>query len=157
MPKFWNRTIALLETGAIATGIATGIILSATASHAVPKRSYPNHFTTPSGKIQCEYFDDQGLRCELTTGQDIRPLRRRPRDCQLDWGGGLTLSNGGKVEVLCAGDTIKLPRDRSNTLAYGRSWSRGDIRCVVQRTGLTCKNRRNQGFFLSTQRWYPIN
>ncbi|MEM6500545.1 MAG: DUF6636 domain-containing protein [Cyanobacteria bacterium P01_C01_bin.89] len=153
MSKLWNKAVKGLGAGAI----ATGLVLSATASHAVPKQSYPNHFTTPSGKIQCEYFNDSGLRCELTTGQNLRPLGRRPSDCNLDWGGGLTLSNSGTVEVLCAGDTIKLPRSASNTLAYGRSWSRGGIRCVVQRTGLTCKNRRDQGFFLSTQRWYRIN
>ena len=145
--------------GAIAASLAiTTPNVAHTTEEASPKQSVltTEHFTTPSGKIQCQVTIDD-LRCEFSSGQLLRPAPRRPQNCDLDWGSGLVLGHSGSVEVLCAGDTIRLPRDHSTTLAYGRTWKRGSFTCKVQRVGLTCTNGSRRGFFLSTQRWRAIN
>ena len=113
------------------------------------------HFRTPSGKIECLGTPDQ-LRCELTTGQPINPLPEPPEDCALDWGNGLVLRRAGSVEVLCAGDTIRMadtPEQPVFTLPYGQLWRYEAFACVVEPVGLTCRNASQQGFFLSTQDW----
>jgi len=112
-------------------------------------------FATPSGKIQCLAMDEH-LRCELTTGKPIQPLPPQPDDCPLDWGNGLVLSAADGVEVLCAGDTIQISPEDITTLPYGQTWAYGGFHCTVEPIGLTCFNQRQQGFFLSTQKWNAI-
>mgnify|MGYP001794849573 CR=1 FL=1 len=191
MSKFWNRSVKLLNVGAIAAGLA---VTSSAASHATPSANpitlfstadisaqmsaqvsvtaagaiatidspqskqrplATDHFTTPSGKIQCD-ATGRALRCELTTGQTITPLPPRPSRCNLDWGAGLSLGSSAAVRVLCAGDTIQRPISNSVTLPYGHQWSWRGFNCNVQRTGLVCRNRGDRGFFLSTQRWQAL-
>ena len=116
------------------------------------------HFRTPSGKIECLGSRDQ-LRCELTTGQPINPLPEPSEDCALDWGNGLVLSRAGSVEVLCAGDTIRMadtPEQPVFTLPYSQPWRYEAFACVVEPVGLTCRNASQQGFFLSTQNWEAV-
>jgi hypothetical protein len=51
---------------------------------------------------------------------------------------------------VCAGDTAL---GAKNVLAYGRTWQRGPITCTSRVTGLTCRNARGHGFFLSRESW----
>ena len=112
-------------------------------------------FTTPSKNIDCVYMEDErdvpSLRCQ--TKFVLKPLPPKPADCDLDWGGGLTLANNGQVSVVCAGDTVA---GNYATLAYGRAWEKSGLRCVASRSGLTCKSRNGKGFFLSSRSWRRI-
>jgi hypothetical protein len=112
-------------------------------------------FSTPSGSIDCVYVDidpnQPFLRCQ--TAFDLKPLPPKPADCDLDWGGGLRLESDGKVDVVCAGDTVT---GDYTTLAYGKIWQKNGLRCVSRRRGLTCTSRNGKGFFLSSRSWKKI-
>jgi hypothetical protein len=108
----------------------------------------PVGFSTPSGNIGCVYFKPQ-LRCDIRNG--LSPMASRPRGCPTytDWGQGLTL-NAKTAGVVCAGDTsLGAPY----AVPYGKTWRRDGITCWSRLTGLTCKNARGHGFFLSRESW----
>lgn len=133
------RGLGLLATIAVA--------LAALTSSAVSAQPRMSGFKTPSGNIVCVYFAGS-IRCDIGTG--VRPLPRRPKDCDVDWGQGVSLARSGRAWIVCAGDTVMFVD--VPTLAYGRTWKRGDITCVSRSVGLTCRNRSERGFFLSRER-----
>jgi hypothetical protein len=114
-------------------------------------------FKTPSGNIVCGYSvtaaHGASVECGIRSG-----LRPAPRNTctDLDYSGkrvSLT-ATGRAAPVVCAGDPGPfLFAARARVLAYGRSWRGGGIACTSRRTGLTCRNRRGHGFFLSRARW----
>jgi hypothetical protein len=111
---------------------------------------YPG-FHTPSKNIYCAYnppFGRSGatIRCDIFSG--LRPEPRR--GCELDWT-GLSLSPTGRGQPVCAGDTVADRRLR--VLAYGSKWRHRGFTCASRRTGLTCRNARGHGFFLSRAGW----
>jgi hypothetical protein len=101
-------------------------------------------FRTPSGNIGCAYSDDS-LRCDIRGGIPHPPPR--PKNCDLDWGGGYSVGARGPASVMCAGDTAIEPH--STTIPYGTTWHRGAFRCSSQVAGLRCTNATGHGFFLS--------
>jgi hypothetical protein len=127
--------------------------IAATVADAKPLNTIS--FSTPSKNIDCVYLEDDrdvpSLRCQ--TKFVLKPLPPKPADCDLDWGGGLTLANNGQVAVVCAGDTVV---GDYTTLAYGRAWEKNGLRCIARRPGLTCKSRNGKGFFLSSRSWRRI-
>ena len=128
--------------------IAVALLLFAPPVHSAAP--FPG-FHTPSRNIYCGYNAPSGgypasLRCDVLSGLKPEPRRR----CELDWT-GLAMSPTGRGEAVCAGDTIADPRLR--VLAYGRTWKHAQFTCVSKRTGLTCRNTRGHGFFLSRARW----
>ena len=108
----------------------------------------PAAFSTPSGNIGCVYFEPV-LRCDIRNG--LSPKAARPAGCPsyTDWGQGLTLGPKS-AGVVCAGDTALGAR---NAIPYGQVWRRDGLTCWSRVTGLTCKNARGHGFFLSRQSW----
>lgn len=106
-------------------------------------------FMMPSKNIFCAFLNDSGLRCEILSGLNPVPPQPSPHgDCV--WGQSLLLPSSGKIEFLCIGDTIW---DNYQILSYGKTWKKSGVECVSQKTGLTCKNNRGNGFFLSRERW----
>ena len=103
-------------------------------------------FQTPSGNIGCMADDEGGwgLRCDIQE----RSWKSPPRDpdCELDWGGGLELGATGRAHWICAGDTVLR---QGAVLGYGSTWRAGPFTCTSTRTGVTCRNRAQHGFFLS--------
>jgi hypothetical protein len=116
----------------------------------------PPYFETPSRNIACAWFADTDrpsrtyLRCEI--GSLLNPRPRRPASCDVDWAYGLTLTNTGRAEVLCAGDTIRATGKRI-VLAYGTTWRKRGFTCRSRSNGLTCRNTVGRGFFLSRESW----
>jgi hypothetical protein len=109
-------------------------------------------FQTPSHNIGCVYASDGGgsIRCDIRSR--LRPLPRRPRGCDLDWGDSYSLQRNGRAILTCHGDTAILPRSR--VLDYGATWSHGGFTCTSRAVGLRCRNASGHGFFLSRARSY---
>jgi hypothetical protein len=101
-------------------------------------------FRTPSGNIGCVY-DATWLRCDIRSG--ILHAPPKPKNCDLDWGGGYTIGAKGHAQVMCAGDTAIDPHSRP--IPYGTTWHAGPFRCSSNLDGLRCTNASGHGFFLS--------
>jgi len=108
-------------------------------------------FRTPSGNIGCAY-QGRSLRCDIRSGIPHPPPR--PKNCDLDWGGGYHLNETGSATVMCAGDTAIEPS--SKVIPYGTTWHRGAFRCSSQLAGLRCTNASRHGFFLSKDPAYTF-
>ena len=73
---------------------------------------------------------------------------QRPDDCDLDWGNAFGITaDGMKGELICYGDAVYDPN--VITLGYGEVIEQAGLKCRSERKGLTCKNGRGHGFFLS--------
>jgi hypothetical protein len=100
---------------------------------------------TPTGNIHCIVWGDS-LRCDMKVIESKLPPH--PKDCDLDWGDAFGIEAAGlKGERLCHGDTAQKPSFRK--LPYGELWITNHFVCSSEKTGLTCKNKRNHGFTLS--------
>jgi hypothetical protein len=55
----------------------------------------------------------------------------------------------GSCGPLCPTDSV--PQGR--TLEYGGTWKLGPFSCTLRRAGVTCKNARSRGWFISRQRF----
>ena len=99
----------------------------------------------------------RGFRCAgadslaLSDRNRSKPRPKRPPNCDTDWAFGLTLSNVGRAEALCAGDTIW--QRCKPVLEYGATWRKRGFICHSAVVGLTCRNTAGGGFFLSRERW----
>jgi hypothetical protein len=105
-------------------------------------------FRSPSGNIGCAGYGSS-VRCDIRTTTNGLPPK--PKNCDLDYGSayGVNLSSKRGYR-LCAGDTVLDPR--RPTRAYGTSWRFRSITCRVRQSGVTCKNAKGHGFFLSKAR-----
>jgi hypothetical protein len=102
-------------------------------------------FQTPSGNIVCAHIP-RSIRCDLHSGLVPEPQA----SCPLDWV-GVWLDSNGTAGPNCAGDSV--PTEAVQVLPYGHTWRLGGITCSSDETGLTCKNGRGHGFFLSKAAW----
>ncbi|HEV2737287.1 MAG TPA: DUF6636 domain-containing protein [Candidatus Elarobacter sp.] len=108
-------------------------------------------FRTPSGNIGCVDVGTS-LRCDIRSGIPHAPPR--PKNCDLDWGGGYDMGTTGRASVMCAGDTAIDPH--SPAIPYGTTWHRGAFRCASKLEGLRCTNASGHGFFLSKDPSYTF-
>ncbi len=128
------------------------VVLSGSAS--ASSQSGLKGFQTPSHNIVCgAYTGSQPawLRCDITSG--LKPKPARPKGCEFDYGGTLTLSAKGRARIGCVSDVVLPDPTKAPMLAYGKTWRYGPFKCRATRTGLTCRNLRGHGFFLSRQSW----
>ena len=51
---------------------------------------------------------------------------------------------------LCAGDTVLDPRRPIR--GYGTTWRFRSVTCHIEQSGVTCRNAKRHGFFLSKAR-----
>ena len=121
------------------------------SSEANPPKDPAIFFQTPSGNISCVIWtgDDASLRCDI--GQMTPTYTRRPADCDLDWGQAFGITaDGSSGELICYGDAVV--GQNMFTLNYGDNIDQAGLRCMSEKRGLTCKNERGHGFFLSKAR-----
>ncbi|WP_054310853.1 DUF6636 domain-containing protein [Mesorhizobium sp. 1M-11] len=105
----------------------------------------PKGFRSPTGNIQCLFYDVSSVRCSIATVSNR--LAHRPADCELEWGHDFGLEASSKEgEYLCVGDTIA---DDYPVLPYGESARHGAVTCRSARKGVTCTNIEGAGFELS--------
>jgi hypothetical protein len=110
-------------------------------------------FQMPSGNVFCQ-MEGNSLRCDLMSVTNNNPvgwtnanIPISKANCPVDWGGAFNISSVGKAAVLCHGDTVANPS--LPKLVYGSTWTRNNIVCESQTTGLTCRNGAGHGFLLS--------
>lgn len=108
-------------------------------------------FQSPSGNIRClsSVYDGVGeVRCDIG---NFTPTLRRPRDCDLDFGGAFWITaTGRRGRALCHGDSVGgrgFP-----ILGYGESWSGNGVTCVSNMNGMRCTNRAGHGFHIARAR-----
>ena len=124
------------------TILAAGFVLALTAS---PAAAAPSAwFASPSGNIGC-YMTVSGVRCDVVQHSYVPP--KKPATCAFAWGLSLQVTKAGKGSFRCVSDTVA---GSKRILAYGRSITIGEFRCVSRTTGMTCVDTRTgHGFELS--------
>jgi hypothetical protein len=118
-------------------------------------------FKTPSGNIVCGYdygkfVKEPFLVCGIASGLKPAPPKTGAACKHLDYvGNRVSLTATGRSHAIaCAGDAGPFANPRAaQVLAYERTWRGGGFVCTSEETGLTCKNRRGHGFFLSRAYW----
>jgi hypothetical protein len=104
-----------------------------------------SQFQSPSRNIGCA-ISRRFARCDIREKEWEAP---RPRGCprSSDFGQGLTVSRRSRRgRVVCAGDTTL---GAGPVLNYGKRIKRGQMLCRSRRRGMTCRNGRRHGFFIS--------
>lgn len=135
-----------MKAAVVVAGVILG--LSVTAG-AWTRSNVLVSFRTPSKNIYCMYDSSYAyLRCDISSG--LRPLPPKPASCEFDWGGSVNMRRSGRSHVGCVSDSVHTPNAR--VLRYGTTWRRGGFTCTSRSTGLTCRNARGHGWFLSRQR-----
>ncbi|WP_379070936.1 DUF6636 domain-containing protein [Mesorhizobium sp. UC22_110] len=119
--------------------------MAAVVTTAALAQEVPKGFRSPTGNIQCLFFDASSVRCSIAAVSN-RPAQR-PADCDLEWGHDFGLGASSREgERLCVGDTIA---GDYPVLRYGESTGYGTVICRSARKGVTCVNRAGAGFELS--------
>jgi uncharacterized protein DUF6636 len=128
----------------------TGTEPSTTPSRTAPSgtTTHLEQFRTPTGNIGCGLVGGSA-RCDIR-GRDWSPPPK-PSSCELDWGQGIGVGEGGAARFVCAGDTALDPS--APVLAYGETSRVGAVSCTSQEAGITCRSDTGHGFFLSRQRF----
>jgi hypothetical protein len=136
----------------LAAGAVALIVLTGSASAA--SLSGLKGFQTPTRNIVCGGYSGSQpswLRCDINSG--LKPKPSRPKGCEFDFGGTLALSAKGSTKIGCVSDVVLPDPTKAPVLAYGKTWRYGPFTCKSAKTGLTCRNSKGHGFFLSRERW----
>ncbi|MDO5647093.1 DUF6636 domain-containing protein [Paracoccus sp. (in: a-proteobacteria)] len=126
------------------------VILAMTVS---PVVAWGFDFRSPSNNIHCSIWveDDTTTQAEVRCDRiEYTTSPPRPADCDLDWGSAFWVGHSGRGQAVCAGDTIINPH--SMRLQYGGVIELNGIRCMSERTGMTCRNAQGGGFSIARGR-----
>jgi hypothetical protein len=133
-----SRTATLRRLlGLLVVAVASGSIASAASAAAV-------HFESPSGNINCFMFSTPSSTadCIVRTATWPNPPKK-PSTCHLDWMPHEAALYGQKVTLGgCRGDVGPLCSTGSGhckVLAYGHSFTVGNVRCSSFTAGVTCR------------------
>lgn len=109
-------------------------------------------FRTPSGNIYCNGSLAGGAQGSSDISCSIverggPPAWPDPGSCPGVWGHHFDLGSTGPARVVCG--TAPRKSTYTDVAPYGETGNFGDITCQSEKTGLTCRNRSGNGFFLS--------
>jgi Family of unknown function (DUF6636) len=129
------------------------VTLAALGYAASPALAGDSRFQSPSENIGCAMSWSRagaGVRCDIQAHS--WHIAKPPGVCpELDYGGGFDVTRRSRRgTVVCAGDTTL---GVGKHLRYGHTISHNGIKCISERSGMTCRNRRGHGFFVSRQRY----
>jgi hypothetical protein len=137
---------------------ASVVVAAAFAAPSAFARRLPG-FVSPSGNIRCFVLVGHSgdLLCTIAAADYAKTLQARCIDggAGVDWH-GFALRTAGKAALNCSGGiqydpaTDRLPTAR---LAYGSTWRSDGFSCASARTGVTCRNGRGHGLFVSRASW----
>jgi hypothetical protein len=123
------------------------VVVAAIAAFAAPTAADAAvHFRTPSGNIGC-YADRSSIRCDIGRTDFAAPPQ--PASCEFDYGNAFQMSSTSRARRICHSDTVLGGR---RVLRYGQTLRIGSFTCASRSSGLTCRNARGRGWFLSRQR-----
>ena len=112
---------------------------------------YSINFKTPSGNIICggdikknSYGVKPWNGVSCLVGINNKPIKQKPKDCDLDWGGMFSLPEKGETKMECYSDFPFKPD--AQILHYGKKIQGNGWQCTSQPTGLYCNNNTNNGF-----------
>jgi hypothetical protein len=114
-------------------------------------------FRTPKNDIHCGYLQSGSsvsLQCRVQAG--MKPLPRITCDGG-DPGHGVEMRRRGAAIAGCYGDpgfNLDFAKRHPFVLAYGHVWRRDGFLCVSRRTGLTCRNLSDHGWWLKGRSWW---
>jgi Family of unknown function (DUF6636) len=141
----------------LAIGLLLGTICLVAAASALAKTPIPG-VRTPTGNIECLYVPGQPptLRCDIRGSSYGTTLQNRCMAREtVDWH-GFELTTTRKARVTCSGGILYRPDTQMpvyRTLSYGKTWKHDGFTCASARTGLTCRNRKGHGLFISRESW----
>jgi hypothetical protein len=140
------RIPSLIILALLAAALAAG---SATASGA--KSS--GFFKTQNGKIYCLWVTSG--RATVVCGIKNGKLKPAPTNkCRIGdpTGGWLSINARGRARVqACSGDAGPFASPKqTKVLAPGKTWSGGGMSCKATASGMTCRNKTNHGFTMTT-------
>jgi hypothetical protein len=118
-----------------ARGAAAGRTRAAAAS---------DGFWSPTRNIACWGFTALSraqLRCDIVK----HSWRAPPGSCGPRRTAIFTMTGVGTPRTICPNDFVPPKR----VAAYGSTWRLGPFTCAVRRSGVTCRNLRGRGWFLS--------
>jgi Family of unknown function (DUF6636) len=141
------RIVSLISVAVAAAALAAG---TATATGAKSSA----HFKTQNGKIYCLGSGGAGafVYCGIKNGH----LKPTPKpNCHGDddpTGGWPNLNARGRTKIqTCSGDPGPLANPASaKVLAPGRTWSGGGISCKATASAMTCRNKSQHGFTMTS-------
>ncbi len=112
-------------------------------------------FHSPSGNIRCLLLAGRpaNLLCNIGQAAYTKQLQDQcMARASVDWH-GFILPAARKATPNCAGGILYTQRPIYANLPYGKSWSRVGFTCDSRLTGVTCRNARGHGLFLSRASW----
>ena len=156
-----RHTVLLVTAALTLAATATATAAAWATPTAAPKR-IPG-IRSPTANIRCLYIPPPRgsavsvLHCSIARADYAAELQHQcsAMPAGLDWH-GFELAATRKGVVTCSGGILYDPsteRPVYSTLAYGSTWGHGAYTCTSRRTGLTCKNTRGHGIFISRQSW----
>jgi Family of unknown function (DUF6636) len=143
-----TETVTVVQTttvGETTTQTVTTTVTETVPTETTEPQSATASFQMPSRNIGC-LFGFRRLRCDILSGLDPEPNEA----CDFDWV-GVDMGVTGPAAANCGSDTV-YDAD-APTLAYGSTWTRGEITCESDESGLTCTNREGHSFTLARGSW----
>jgi Family of unknown function (DUF6636) len=141
----------------LAIGVVVFACCLAETSTAAAKRTPIPGVRTPTGNISCLYVPGRPatLRCDIRSSTYGTALQSRCMSQEtVDWHGFELATT--KARVTCSGGILYRPDTQKpvyRTLPYGRTWKHGGFTCSSALTGLTCRNGKGHGLFVSRDSW----
>jgi hypothetical protein len=106
-------------------------------------------FSSPSGNIRCA-ISSKAARCDIVKKDWTAPAQ--PASCTAGWGDALMVSAGG-AGIACADGRLA----GGKALRYGRSITRGPVRCTSTKDGVTCVHRPSGHSFTVARASYEVH
>lgn len=114
-------------------------------------------FSTPSENIQCSVgvgASSSDMICEIIARRGTAALPK-PTNCGSDWGHVFVMRDTGTVKMECGPAEDAGPGQ--HILEYGTDETFDGFRCKSSTKGLECRNRDENGFFLSRREQIVFN
>ena len=137
-----TATLALVVPATVAAPIA----LPATA------RADNRPFQSPSGNISC-LLGSSDVACDVSDYTYQMPPGP-PCSQHISWGNRFGLQQGKPAEMMCHGDTLRVPGEQ--TLNYGQTISAGTITCESQPSGMKCTDGSTGHYFRVSRDSYNL-
>jgi hypothetical protein len=144
------RGLAAILSAALLASIVAG---SGSASSTVVLPG----FKSPSGNIKCLYLPGPPAAVWCSIGhagysKKLTAYCAQPR-IGVDWA-GFSLGTKSKGGIECTGGVLYDPQTQHPsyaTLAYGKTWRYGAFTCSSATAGVTCRNPKGHGVFVSRE------